>query len=64
VIDTPMLRLMDDPQAGRAYLDSRVPLHRLGRAGEVAAVVLFLASAAASYVTGVAVPVDGGLTAL
>ncbi len=63
VIDTPMLRLMDDPQAGRAYLDSRVPLRRLGRASEVAAVIVFLASDAASYVTGVTVPVDGGLTA-
>jgi NAD(P)-dependent dehydrogenase (short-subunit alcohol dehydrogenase family) len=63
LIDTPMLRMMDDPQAGRAYLDARVPLRRLGRASEVARVILFLASDAASYVTGVAVPVDGGLTA-
>ena len=37
VIDTPMLRLMDDPASARAYLDSSVPLRRLGRAGEVAA---------------------------
>ena len=33
VIDTPMLRLMDDPAEGRAYLDARVPLRRLGRRG-------------------------------
>lgn len=64
VIDTPMLRLMDDPAAGRAYLDRAVPLGRLGLADEVAAVIVFLASADASYLTGAAVPVDGGATAI
>jgi NAD(P)-dependent dehydrogenase (short-subunit alcohol dehydrogenase family) len=64
VIDTPMLRLMDDPVAGKAYLDAGVPLRRLGTADEVAAVIAFLASAEASYLTGVAVPIDGGSTAI
>ncbi|MDA8318791.1 MAG: SDR family NAD(P)-dependent oxidoreductase [Actinomycetota bacterium] len=64
VIDTPMLRLMDDPAAGQAYLDTGVPLRRLGTAAEVAAVIVFLASADAAYVTGVAIPVDGGSTAI
>lgn len=64
VIDTPMLRLMDDPAAGAAYLDAAVPLRRLGTADEVAAVIAFLASDDASYLTGVAVPVDGGITAI
>lgn len=64
VIDTPMLRLMDDPVAGQAYLDSGVPLGRLGTAAEVAAVIVFLASADASYLTAVAIPVDGGSTAI
>ena len=63
VIDTPMLRLMDDPEKGRAYLDARVPLRRLGTADEVAAVIAFLGSEDASYVTGAAVPVDGGVVA-
>lgn len=64
VIDTPMLRLMDEPESGQAYLDSGVPLRRLGTAAEVAAAIVFLASSEASYLTAAAVPVDGGSTAI
>jgi len=62
VIDTPMLRVMDDPEAGERFLREGVPLQRLGAPSEVAQAIAFLASDAAAYITGVALPVDGGLS--
>jgi NAD(P)-dependent dehydrogenase (short-subunit alcohol dehydrogenase family) len=44
-------------------IQSLTPMGRLGKAEEVASVVQFLASDAASYVTGAEYLVDGGATA-
>ncbi|GGW18616.1 oxidoreductase [Streptomyces capoamus] len=63
-IDTDRLRELDgrsaDPEATRAANESRIPLRRYGAPAEFGRVAAFLLSPAASYVTGVMVPVDGG----
>lgn len=63
VIETPMTAaLRRDPAWAQAVL-KRYPLARFGQPEEIAAAILYLASDEAAYVTGVALPVDGGYTA-
>lgn len=63
VIDTPMVQDMLDGQSdAMAGIIKEQPIGRLGQAEEVAAAVLWLCSPGASFVVGVALPVDGGFT--
>jgi meso-butanediol dehydrogenase/(S,S)-butanediol dehydrogenase/diacetyl reductase len=68
IIDTPMLHrfanAMPDPSAAWATYATAQPLGRLGTPEECAAAALWLVSPEASFVTGVALPVDGGFTAM
>lgn len=58
-IETDMTRALSDVQV--AKLIENVPLGRLGQAQDVAEAVLFLVSPAASYITGSAIHVNGGM---
>lgn len=62
-IDTPMSRSAKNTEIYESLV-AQIPMRRIGRPEEVSAAVLFLASDAASFMTGVALPVDGGVLAL
>jgi 3-oxoacyl-[acyl-carrier protein] reductase len=58
-IETDMIAELSE--ARRKEILANVPLQRYGASEEIAAAVEFLASEQASYLTGVVLPVDGGL---
>jgi len=64
VIRTPMVdRVTENVPAVEAQFIALEPVGRMGRPEEVAAAVLYLCSEEASFVTGIAMPVDGGFVA-
>jgi meso-butanediol dehydrogenase/(S,S)-butanediol dehydrogenase/diacetyl reductase len=68
IIDTPMVRdfanAMPDPEAAWNEYSLAQPIGRLGTPQECADAAVWLASDEASFITGVALPVDGGFTAM
>ncbi len=58
-IDTDMTR--DLPEEAKEAMLQQIPVNRLGTAGDVAGVVVFLASELADYITGQTLVVDGGM---
>jgi NAD(P)-dependent dehydrogenase (short-subunit alcohol dehydrogenase family) len=64
VIETPMTDALRRDAAWAEQILRRYPLGRFGQPEEIAAAILYLASDEAAYVTGVALPVDGGYTAI
>ncbi len=61
--DTSMLSRFTNTDKNKAALVSTVPFKRMGTAEEIAQVIVFVASADASYMTGASIPVDGGMIA-
>ncbi|HEY0049551.1 MAG TPA: glucose 1-dehydrogenase [Pyrinomonadaceae bacterium] len=55
-------KLLDESERGREFL-TRTPMHRFGQVEELAGAAIYLASDAASYVTGSVLVVDGGFLA-
>ena len=68
-VDTPMIRgyvkkyFGDDEEGTIAQLHDRQPVGRMGSPGEVAALAVYLASDESGFMTGAALPIDGGWTA-
>jgi NAD(P)-dependent dehydrogenase (short-subunit alcohol dehydrogenase family) len=61
--DTGMLTRFTNTDENKAALVSTVPVKRLAAPEEIAHVIVFVASANASYMTGASIPVDGGMLA-
>lgn len=61
VIDTPFHETFSTPEAMKNFADNVIPMGRVGRSAEVASVIAFLASDAASYLCGETIEVNGGM---
>jgi NAD(P)-dependent dehydrogenase (short-subunit alcohol dehydrogenase family) len=63
IIETDMTEQIRTNDQTRSYLLQRHPIGRFGQPAEVASAVLYLCSPGAAFVTGVALPLDGGFVA-
>ena len=61
-VDTPMTRVLHSDRFREDYAKA-IPAQRYGTTGEIASAVMYLVSEDASYVSGIAMPVDGGFLA-
>ena len=61
-VDTPLTKALHSEEFRSAYT-AAIPMKRYGVPEEIAALVSFLASESAGYITGAAIPVDGGFMA-
>ncbi len=57
---TARINAMDDPDAARSAFSSRQPMGRMGRPDEIAELATYLASDISAFMTGSAIPIDGG----
>jgi NAD(P)-dependent dehydrogenase (short-subunit alcohol dehydrogenase family) len=60
--ESKMTAFMFATDEGRQAVEQMVPLHRIGRQDDAAGLVQFLSSRAGSYLTGITIPLDGGIT--
>lgn len=67
IVDTELVQSLftsqPDPEAARRARREQIPLGRIGQPEDVAQAVLYLASSESSWITGAALPLDGGLSA-
>jgi 3-oxoacyl-[acyl-carrier protein] reductase len=66
MVDTPMgrrsLASRSDPEAYLAEISRQIPMRRIANVDDVTGAAVFLASDESAYITGAAVPIDGGRT--